>query len=81
MIRRQPPNFIFPDETFDVFVGLEVTRLTGDSPAGTEVELTASLLVYKEGDQSPPISDDTASVLLFGERNTVTANNTMRNVR
>lgn len=75
VIRRQPPNYIFPDEPFDILVGLEVTRLTGDSPAGAEVELAAALRVYKDGKHSPSISDTAASVLLVGERNTVTANN------
>ena len=46
-VRQQPPSYVFADEIFDIFVGLEVTRLTADSPpTGTAVELTACLLAH-----------------------------------
>ena len=50
-VRQQPPTYVFADEIFDIYVGLEVTRLTADSPpTGTAVELTACLLSHPSND-------------------------------
>lgn len=73
VIRRQPPTHVFSGESFDVLVGLEVNRLTGD--AVSEVELTAALQLHKDGKHSPSVSENAASVEVANERCTVAANN------
>jgi len=66
VVRKQPPDFVFVDECFEILVGLEVTRLTGDSPTGTEVELTAVL------QEQPKSSTDFGKLIILGkDRNTV----------
>jgi hypothetical protein len=76
VIRRQPPRYTFLEEPFDVLVGLEVTRLTGDSPAGPEVELTASVRMQGGVDTADrnTTPQDIATVVLVSERNLVTTN-------
>ncbi|CAB9519253.1 expressed unknown protein [Seminavis robusta] len=78
VIRKQPPIFAFLDEPIDVLVGLEVARLTGDSPAGSEVELTASVRIQQRGDAGGGDRKHAhvahASVALLNQPNTVTTN-------
>jgi len=79
IIRRQPPTHLFSDETFEVHVGLEVSRLTGDSPTGIEVEVTAALHCHRgSSDGTSSSFQDSAILILLNDTTTVSTNKPCR---